>query len=166
MCHMCYSYIHDTILSPLPINHPLKTHIHLPSLNSCIHKLVPQVTRIISMIPSSLTSLAQTILITEEFIDCIVEVCPDILSEFHFTTIICLDANLTRKTKHPIDTIQQFVDLKLHVILKQILEIHHEHTYKPPPCKVRSLGSVPEWKLSELRSKSGSNSLSDMELYG
>lgn len=165
MCNMCYSYIHDTILSPLANTHPLKTHIHMPSLDSCIHKLVPQISRIISMIPSGLTPFAE-ILTTEEYIDSIIQVCPDTLPEFHYATLICIDASVPRKTKHPIDTIQQFVDIKLHIILKHILKIHHEHTYKPPHCKIRSLGSVPEWKLSELRSKYGTNTLSDTELYG
>lgn len=166
MCNMCYSYIHDTILSPLAITHPLKTHIHLPSLDSCIHELVPQISRIISMIPSALTSLAQTTLITEEFMDCIVEVCPETLPEFHYATLICIDASVPRKTMHPIDAIQQFIDIKLHIILKQILEIHHDHTHKPTPCKMGSLGSVPEWKLSEIRSKFSVTTASDMELYG
>jgi hypothetical protein len=149
---MCFSYIHDCILYPLPLTNPIRQNINLKSLQRCIHPVTRCIQRAVSDISVNLSSIS-SFMTTQNLIIYIESAHPEMIKELIHATDICIDTSVACKTKDPNTIIRVFLGTKLHEILKQIYHIHRQHTTKPNYVNPSSLGPLPFWKLCEIRSK-------------
>jgi hypothetical protein len=175
MCDMCEGYIHDLLINPLPVNSHLVNHIHLPSLKKNADTIVYAFIKAVALFPDDefifdiddyqYPELQKAILdkdkpLLEHIISIILwtrfqQEYPLIIKELEHIVTACIDGSVARKTRDPERVIREFIMYKLHSILSVISDIHTAHLQKSPVDNGKSPGSVPKWKIDELRRAAG-----------
>ena len=157
---MCFSYIHDCILSPLPLTNPIRSNINLSTLRKCIDPVTRCIQKAVSDISVNLSSIS-SFMSTEHLITYIESAHPEMVKELIYATDICIDTSVACKTKHPDTILRIFLGTKFHEIIKQIYQIHRQHTTKAQYVNPVSLGPVPLWKLCQIRAKMNPSTIND-----
>ena len=183
MCGQCYSYIYDFILSPLSTSHLLYGYINYKSLNKCSHEVADCISRALQEYVNNQALIDCFKLFGEtykanveimELYDKIVipkeckeqrydeyiwikfkEVNQDKLSDLNHAIQICMDNMVVKKIKCKEEILEQFFMHKLRDLLYVLPDIHREHTEKKEYVNVKSLGSVPQHRINQIRRKAG-----------
>ena len=186
MCNSCYGYIYDILITPLPLNHILNGYINITNLTKCSHEVV-------NCIAKSLNELLNNIYMIEylkRFRENYEKTklgeyeCDKLLwdkfeyvynteyKELTFAIQICMDNMVVKKIIHKVQCLEQFFMYKLRILITNLPDIHKEHTEKKEYINRKSLGSVPYYRIDEIRIKAGlpisgmiSISIVDDDLY-
>ena len=173
MCDMCYSYIYDTLVNPLPLGHLLLRYIHRPSLLRCSSLLAKCFQKALDGFdnhPAFFMNMDE-----DDFIRFQSQKDPRIREFMEDTWVwnkfyknypaasenithckeICIDSSITRGTFANDYVIKNFLMDRLRIFLSQIPTIHKNHTEKSSYQTIQSLGPVPIDKLIEIRKKHG-----------
>ena len=165
---MCLCYIHDFIMSPLPLADPLKPFINFNALKNCIHHVVTYVQRATLVKTDNIGCVAEQF-DTQTMYLFIKADYPQIIEELKRAIDVCVDTSVARKTKDPVLVLEKFIFMKFHSIMKYIWQIHEEHTKRLTIKLPSSLGPLPSWKLVEIRCKANlpitDDDLSDDDIY-
>ena len=176
MCEMCYGLIYDIIVSPLPLEHKLRSKLSKSGLATCSSGLADLFTKAVSRFPHK----------SDFFIRPFYEDDPqDATGPRVPNTIYCAEVNdiftwnrfyerypedscfldsaidlsrdsgLIKRSFHTELSIKEFLMYILRKILTILPDIHHEHTNKPTLPKSESRGEVPLWKINQLRELQG-----------
>jgi hypothetical protein len=173
MCDMCYGYIYDTLINPLPSNHLLNEHIHRPSLLRCSNTLTECFKRALDVFDNDISFFIEIEMDEEAAIlsekdprtreymeDAWVwkkfnEQYPKSQMELKYALDICLDHSIARHTIAKEHVIQHFLMDRLRILLSSLPDIHTNHNTKMSYEKSKSLGPVPLKKIVEIRTKLG-----------
>lgn len=170
---MCYTYIYDTLVSPLSADHLLIRYIHRPSLLRCSTQLArcfqkaldgfdndpgffinmdpDDYVRFQSQKDSRIREFMEDRWTWEKFY----KHYPVASENLTHCKEICMDSSITRRTFAHEHVIKNFLMDHLRVFLSQIPTIHKNHTEKSFYQHVQSPGPVLIKKLIEIRTKLG-----------
>ena len=172
MCKMCYAYIYDTITNPLPVNHRLQGFIRLPSLKRCSEELATCFHRAIGKFDNNplffvmlddaddriefepdptIRELMEDEWVWKRFY----RYYPDGASELTYAIQVAIDNSIAKSTNRAEQIVINFFIDRLRILLSVIPLMHKNHTDKVSPERGGSLGSVPEEKIREIRTKAG-----------
>ena len=183
MCGKCYSYIYDFIMTPLSMNHLLRGHINEKALKRCSHEVTACISRALSNyirdahLIHCMKIFKETYETNIKIQDMIqkIEVPNDIkdhaydefmwnkfkgTSEENFKELnhaiqICMDNMVVKKIQCKEQLLEHFFMHKLRILLLVLPDIHKEHTEKKEYVNIKSLGSVPQYRINEIRRKAG-----------
>jgi hypothetical protein len=183
MCEKCYSYIYDLIMTPLSTNHLLRGHIDEKALKRCSHEVSDCISRALSKYTRDAhlihcmkifkeayeTNLKVMDMIQrmevldvskehkyDEFMwNKFKETSQDDFKELNHAIQICMDNMVVKKIQCKEQLLEHFFMHKLRILLIVLPDIHKEHTEKKEYMNVKSLGSVPQYRINEIRRKAG-----------
>jgi len=173
MCDICYGYIYDTIIDPLPVTHILHKHIHIHRVKQCAEEIAMCFQKAIHTFKHyemffNLIEYHILLHYTDEdrpeILTCLKdatcwkhfsELYPEGAKEIKYAIDICMDHSITKNTLVKENTIQTFLSYILYIILSSIPKIHKEHTEKNNLQTHPSLGPVPLKQITEIREKLG-----------
>lgn len=170
---MCYTYIYDTLVYPLAIDHLVKDSIHPASVHRCAEIISKCFERALSNFDNDPFFFVTNDI--EFMIRFRTERDPDVREfmndqlvwnefqiqypksseELKFAVQVCLDNSITKNVISKIQIIKQFLMHKFRTLLSCLGEIHTGHTKKQGFENAKSLDSVPFHKIAEIRSKAG-----------
>ena len=162
---MCYGYIKDTILDPLPHDHIMRDYINMASLERSIDEIVPVFMRALRAFgynkfffikprkdkPENSTDFTRDEWVWSEF----QIIYPSQASEIKDMIITCAVNGVGRKTCLKIQLLTHFFMMKLRFFLINVPELHAEHIAKEIPIPSESLGPVPYQELCLIKLKAG-----------
>jgi len=183
MCEKCYSYIYDFIVSPLSTNHLLHGRIDYKSLDRCSHEVADCISRALKDYVNNKTLIDCFKLFREtyetnieviEIFDKIEvtkeckeqrydefiwikfkEVNNEEFKEINHAIQLCMDSMVVKKIQCKEQLLEHFFMHKLRILLNVLPDIHKEHTEKKEYLNLKSLGSVPEYRINQIRRKAG-----------
>lgn len=173
MCDMCYGYIYDTLVNPLPVDHLLHGHLHKPSLLKCAEEIADCFQRALnifdnhplffvnydeesnSQIQSEKNPKVVEYLEDEWAWRNFLTFYPGGANEIIYASQICLDNSITRNVYLSEQYIHHFLIDRLRILLSCIPAIHKQHTDKIPYENIKSPGPAPLSKITKLRSNLG-----------
>lgn len=176
MCEMCYGLIYDIIVSPLPLEHPLRSKISKIGISKCSSELAELFTKAISKFPHKSDFFAKPFY-EEDPQDATGPRVPNTIycsevndiftwnrfyerypedSRFLDSAIdLSRDSGLIKRSFHTEVSIKEFLMYILRKILTLLPDIHYEHTNKRALPKSESRGEAPLWKINQLRDLQG-----------
>lgn len=182
MCELCYSFIYDFILSPVPMNHLVSGHIDGKSLKRCLHEVSDCVSRALkeyvknTILIDCYRIFRETYEADAEFMDLIEREVPREYKEQEYDTWmwnkfketneeehrelnyaiqICMDGMVVKRIKCKELMLEKFFMHKLRHLLVMLPDIHKDHSEKRVINNVTSLGSVPQDKINYIRRMAG-----------
>ena len=173
MCDMCYGYIYDTLVNPLPVDHLLNGYLHKPSLLKCAGELADCFQRALNIFDNHPHffinySMENHMNIINEKNPKVVEFLedewawsnflvfyPEGAKEITYASQICLEHSITRKVSLKEQFIQHFLMDRLRILLSCIPAMHKQHTEKIPYDNVKSPGPASFVKIANLRASLG-----------
>lgn len=183
MCGKCYSYIYDLIVTPLSMNHLLRGYINEKALKRCSHDIAKCVSRALSKYITDVEVIHCMKLFKDayekniKFLDMIQKIeFPDNSKEHTFDEFmwnkfketngegfkelnhaiqLCMDNMVVKKIQSKEQIIQRFFMHKLRILLNVLPDIHKEHTEKTGGYNGKSLGSVPLYRINQIRRNAG-----------
>jgi hypothetical protein len=182
MCELCYSFIYDFILSPVPINHLVSGHIDGKSLKRCLHEVTDCISRALRgyvkdiILIDCFRLFRETYEANAEIIDLIEPEVPreykeqrydewmwnkfketnqEEYKELHHAIQVCMDNMVVKRVMCKELMLEQFFMHKLRNLLVILPDIHKEHSEKRVFEHVNSLGSVPQNRIDYIRRMAG-----------
>jgi len=171
MCKICNCLIYDMLISPLSVDHLLRHSIYMPSLLRCAHDITDHLYRAMKDFPLTTDFFIRTLgkfdpskstfdipdeYDNDEFIWLrFYERYPEEAKELDLAVQCCLDAGVARDSYGQEDIVKHFLMHKFRSILSSLPAIHNDHIKKAPPLHSPSLGSVPTWRINQIRQKAG-----------
>jgi len=149
MCQLCDAFIHDVILSPLPLASPLRPHISIEALERCIETVITSFKKASNNFKIEFPLYMTDLVFWEHFN----EYLPKLASEIKFAIDVCTDASVARKTKEPSKLICEFLASRFYKLLKEVPSCHHDHSNKTQPVNIGSLGPVPDWQIRRIKNR-------------
>jgi hypothetical protein len=170
-------------MTPLPINHLLRGYINEKALQRCSHEVTECISRALSKYTRD-AHLIHCIKIFKEAYETNIKIQDMIqkievpndckehaydefiwnkfrgMSEENFKELnhaiqICMDNMVVRKIYHKEQLLEHFFMHKLRILLIVLPDIHKEHTEKKEYVNVKSLGSVPQYRINQIRKNAG-----------
>lgn len=183
MCEKCYSYIYDFIMTPLSMHHLLHGYINEKALKRCSHEVADCMLRALSNYTRD-AHLIHCMKIFREVYETNIKIqdmiqwieIPEVskehvydefiwnkfkgMSEEGFKEInhaiqICMDNMVVKKIHCKEQLLEHFFMHKLRFLLLVLPDIHKEHTEKKGFDNGKSLGSVPQYRINEIRKNAG-----------
>ena len=170
-------------MTPLPINHLLRGQIDEKALKRCSHEVSDCISRALSKYTRDAhlihcmkifkeayeTNLKVMDMIQrmevldvskehkyDEFMwNKFKETSQDDFKELNHAIQICMDNMVVKKIQCKEQLLEHFFMHKLRILLIVLPDIHKEHTEKKEYMNVKSLGSVPQYRINEIRRKAG-----------
>jgi len=181
MCKLCYGYIYDVLLSPLANSHILKDFINEKGLKTCAKEVADcfakatcdfiqnnEKTHYFKLLRNAYEARGCSVLngvtthavISEHEYDKYIwskfkDINSSDFKEFNYAIQLCMDAMVVKKVKHKEIFIEQFFMHKLRILLKELPDIHKEHTEKKNYCNMKYLGPVQQYRIDFIRAKAG-----------
>jgi len=173
---MCFGFIYDTIINPLPLKHRLQGKIHFPSLLRCAEELSICFHRAIDNFDNNPLFFINSVEEYEDDYDLILygeklvfdedskdniawkkflKYYPKGADEIKYAIQIAVDNFICRNNPCAESIITDFFTKILRNLLCVIPSMHKNHVEKRNIEKSRSLGPVPFNKLADLRKKAG-----------
>lgn len=179
MCEKCYTYIYDLLIDPLDNDHILYGFINDKSLRTCSYDIANIVEKCLKKYMSDENIINcfkllrktyeenQTLLrylndgylhskyMTYEYDKYIWEKFRDIFTseygELQHAIQVCMDNSVVRKVTNKEAYLEHYFMYKLHILIKNLPDIHKDHSEKRCYEVSKSLGPVPQWKIDMLR---------------
>ena len=173
MCKLCTCFIYDMIISPLPLNHYLRPHIKMPVIVKNAHHITESLHKVINefwnsvedelhfkhyykMFEHTLKDIGES---RESTLDHFVwnrfnATFKKGISEIEYAIYICTQEMSFKEETHKIH-VRQFFMSKLRILIKDLKEIHREHTEKKKYVNPVSTRSLSPYELMLIRQKAG-----------
>ena len=193
MCEKCYSYIYDLIISPLPTKHIMHGHINDKALKRCSHDIAECVSRALKNYVDDQGMIQCFNLLRENYESSITvldmlesntipaeskehhydewlwiqfkEILSSEFSDINHAIQLCMDNMIVKKIHCKEQFIEHFFMHKLRHLLTFLPGIHKEHTEKRGFPNGKSLGSVPQDKLDQIRIRAGLHVSESISIY-
>jgi len=172
MCKMCYGYIYDTIVNPLPVGHRLLSYIRRPSLKRCAEELAACFLKALDNFDNN----PLFFVMLDDSDDCIeFEADPVIrelmedewvwkrfyryypygASELTHAVQVAIDNSIAKSVSKAEQVVTNFFMDRWRILISVIPLMHKNHTDKLSAERGGSLGPVPDEKIREIRKKAG-----------